>query len=55
MVIKKVLLERLKLAFKNKVPLAAKTANKKQVGNKMIGSEINACWEVLKPNSFGEE
>ena len=32
-VIKKVILERLEIALKNKVPLDATTANKKQVGN----------------------
>ena len=36
-VLKKVLLERLELAFKNKLTLAATNANKKQVGNKMNG------------------
>ena len=44
--IKKVLLERLELALKNKVSLANTTANKKQVENKMNGFEINAYWEV---------
>ena len=48
--IKKVSLERIELSLKNKVPLAATTANKKQVGNKMNGFEINAYWEFLKPN-----
>ena len=40
--LKKVLLERLELALKNKVSLANTTANKNQVENKMNGFEINA-------------
>ena len=47
----KVLLERVKLSLKNKVPLATITANKNQVGNKMNGFAIHAYWEFLKPNS----
>ena len=34
--LKKVLLERLKLVLKNKVPLAATAANKKQVENNLV-------------------
>ena len=45
--INKVLLERLKPALKNKVPLASTTTNKNQAGNKINGFEINAYWEVL--------
>ena len=44
--LKKVLLERLELALNNKVPLAVTTANKKQVGYKINGFEINSYWEV---------
>ena len=40
--LKKVLLERIELALKNKLTLAATAANKKQAGNKMNGFEINA-------------
>ena len=44
--IRKVLLERLELVLNNKVPLDDMTDNKKQVGNKMNGFEINTYWEV---------